>query len=465
MVTKYHAVTRGKRPGLYNSLEDARQQVIDFPGSWVETCDSLKLAAKYMCHVGRVPYDHIRVFNRAFIEQGSFIPQPSNSFKQEIGLFASSQQLTREEEKKARVDAIRDEIIYRYLPEGLYYLQMNHPSGRIRLDDDQKLLIYQRVCEQLGKKSHRDIDECIAELKRPPYVNIIDFVDVLRKGGTLRIFSDPLKFCDYTRKNRIDLNYAKESEFLCPFLQDLQELRRLSSKPCRGHQSNGSRQQPRTRKDSALLLSPRPGNKFVKPEISNDPHMVPPVGNYQFSLEPPPLSPSLSEFSSSSKEFDDATPSPVSSSVTTSPSHGSEKLSTNVKIEPTFPVMPAQVLDDIGACLEDDKEIATQLSQQPLKAEVGEDIPEDMFQDDEEISTQLSQQPSKAQVGEDISEDMLEYMIQDDKEISTQLTQEWHDTGPEESSRTTTTGKRKQSMASDLTHAVKRAGKMLKTHR
>ena len=127
--------------------------------------------------------------------------------------------------------------------------------------------------------------------------------------------------------------------------------------------------------------------------------------------------------------------------------------------------MPAQVLDDIGACLEDDKEIATQLSQQPLKAEVGEDIPEDMFQDDEEISTQLSQQPSKALVGEDISEDMLEYMIQDDKEISTQLTQEWHDTGPEESSRTKTTGKRKQSMASDLTHAVKRAGKMLKTHR
>jgi hypothetical protein len=165
--------------------------------------------------------------------------------------------------------------------------------------------------------------------------------------------------------------------------------------------------------------------------------MVLPVGNYQFSLEPPPLSPSLSEFSSSSKEFDDATPSPVSSSVTTSPSHGSEKLSTNVKIEPTFPVMPAQVLDDIGACLEDDKEIATQ----------------------------LSQQPSKAQVGEDISEDMLEYMIQDDKEISTQLTQEWHDTGPEESSRTKTTGKRKQSMASDLTHTVKRAGKMLKTHR
>ncbi|KAB2100737.1 hypothetical protein AG0111_0g10658 [Alternaria gaisen] len=146
--------------------------------------------------------------------------------------------------------------------------------------------------------------------------------------------------------------------------------------------------------------------------MSNDSHMVPPIGNYQSSLDYPPLSPPLS-------------------------GSGSEKPSTNVKIEPTSPVMPAQVLDDIGAFLEDDKEIATQLSQQPLKAEVGEDIPEDM----------------------------LEYMIQDDGEISTQLTQEWHDTGPEESSRTKTTGKRKQSMASDLTHKVKRVGKMLKTHR
>lgn len=102
----------------------------------------------------------------------------------------------REEENKACVDAIGDEIVYRYLPEGLYHRQMNHPSGRIRLDDDQKLLIYQRVCEQIGKKSHRDTDECIAELKRPPYVNIVSFVDVCRRGGTIRTFCGPLKFCD-----------------------------------------------------------------------------------------------------------------------------------------------------------------------------------------------------------------------------------------------------------------------------
>jgi viroplasmin and RNaseH domain-containing protein len=122
MVTKYHAVTQGKRPGLYNSFKEAQQQVIDFPGSRVETFPNLKSAAQYMRHVGHVRYDHIRILNRAFIEQGSFIPQQSNTFKQEFNLFASSQQLTREEEKKARVDAIRDEIIYHYLPEGLYYL-------------------------------------------------------------------------------------------------------------------------------------------------------------------------------------------------------------------------------------------------------------------------------------------------------------------------------------------------------
>ncbi|OWY47743.1 Ribonuclease HI-related protein [Alternaria alternata] len=422
MVKKYHAVTRGKRPGLYNSFEEAQQEVIGFPGSKVKTFPNLKFAVEHMLDVGRVPDDDIRVFNRAFIKQGSFIPQPSNS------------------KNEACVDAIRDEIIYHYLPEGLHYRQVNHPRGQIRLDDGQKLLIYQRVCEQTGKRAHSLIQECIDELKDPPYVNILDFVDVFRTGETIRTFSDPLIFRDYTRENPIYLKYAKKSEFLCPFLQDLQELRRLPSKPRRDRQVNGSRQESRARKDSALLLSPRPGNKFVKPEMSNDSHMVPPVGNYQSSLDHPPLSPPLSE-------------------------SGSEKPSTNVKIEPTSSVMPAQVLDDIGASLEDDKEIATQLLQQPSKAEVGQDIPEDMFQDDEEISTQLSQQPSKAEVGEDISEDMLEYMIQDDKEISTQLTQEWHITGPEESSRTKTTGKRKQSLASDLTHTVKRAGKMLKTHR
>ncbi|CAN9218150.1 unnamed protein product [Alternaria alternata] len=352
MVKKYHAVTRGKRPGLYNSFEEAQQQVIGFPGSKVKTFPNLKFAVEHMLDVGRVPDDDIRT----------------------------------------------------------------------------------------GKRAHSLIQECIDELKDPPYVNILDFVDVFRTGETIRTFSDPLIFRDYTRENPIYLKYAKKSEFLCPFLQDLQELRRLPSKPRRDRQVNGSRQESRARKDSALLLSPRPGNKFVKPEMSNDSHMVPPVGNYQSSLDHPPLSPPLSE-------------------------SGSEKPSTNVKIEPTSSVMPAQVLDDIGASLEDDKEIATQLLQQPSKAEVGQDIPEDMFQDDEEISTQLSQQPSKAEVGEDISEDMLEYMIQDDKEISTQLTQEWHITGPEESSRTKTTGKRKQSLASDLTHTVKRAGKMLKTHR
>ncbi|KAB2100736.1 hypothetical protein AG0111_0g10659 [Alternaria gaisen] len=119
MVTKYHAVTRGKRPGLYNSFKEAQQQVIGFPGSQIETCNNLKSAGKHVLNVGRVPDDGIRVFDCAFIEQGSFKPQPSNSFKQEIGLFSSSQRLNRKKRNKAFVDAIHDEIIYHYLPEGL----------------------------------------------------------------------------------------------------------------------------------------------------------------------------------------------------------------------------------------------------------------------------------------------------------------------------------------------------------
>lgn len=67
---------------MYNSFEEAQQQVIGFPGSKVKTFPNLKFAVEHMLDVGRVPDDDIRVFNRAFIKQGSFIPQPSNSFKQ-----------------------------------------------------------------------------------------------------------------------------------------------------------------------------------------------------------------------------------------------------------------------------------------------------------------------------------------------------------------------------------------------
>ncbi|CAN9404048.1 unnamed protein product [Alternaria sp. RS040] len=163
--------------------------------------------------------------------------------------------------------------------------------------------------------------------------------------------------------------------------------------------------------------------------------MVPPVSNYQSSLEPSPLNPSPSEFSSSSTSFDEATPSSVSTSVTSSPSHASEELSANVKPEPTSPT-PARKLDyDYDAFSLDDKEIATQLSQQPSKAQVGEERLED-----------------------------IEDMFLNDEEVSTQLTQEWDDTGQEENSRTKTTGKREQSMVSDLTHTVERPIKMLKTH-
>ena len=44
MVKKYHAVTRGKRPGLYNSFEEAQQQVIGFPRSKLKTFPNLKVS-------------------------------------------------------------------------------------------------------------------------------------------------------------------------------------------------------------------------------------------------------------------------------------------------------------------------------------------------------------------------------------------------------------------------------------
>lgn len=52
----------------------------------------------------------------------------------------------------------------------------------VDLDEDQYLEVYQAMCRKAGKTVHPDIDFCLVELKRKPFVNILDFVDSFRTG-------------------------------------------------------------------------------------------------------------------------------------------------------------------------------------------------------------------------------------------------------------------------------------------
>ena len=50
-------------------------------------------------------------------------------------------------------------------------------------DDEETLEILQGMCRQARKPVHDDIDLSLLELKRHPYVNIIDFIEIYRTGG------------------------------------------------------------------------------------------------------------------------------------------------------------------------------------------------------------------------------------------------------------------------------------------
>jgi hypothetical protein len=158
---------------------------------------------------------------RTFTANPHCKPNSSLPFK-EWAKFASSQAWESDDVKrKAMVDAIREEIIFHYLPDGLNPHQL---AREISLTEAHKIKIYQKICLVSGKTAHDEIYKCTAELKRAPYVNIFDFIDAFSISRTLRIFQDWQwnEFKAYTEdKCMIDLKYAKQSEFPVPLLQDM----------------------------------------------------------------------------------------------------------------------------------------------------------------------------------------------------------------------------------------------------
>lgn len=95
-----------------------KQQIDDFPGSKYHAFTDRNFAMDYLRMSG-IPIDNIRLFQKTFRMQTNFIPDPHASFKQEFGRLASSQQWSDQHARKARVDAMRDEIIKHCLPDGI----------------------------------------------------------------------------------------------------------------------------------------------------------------------------------------------------------------------------------------------------------------------------------------------------------------------------------------------------------
>jgi hypothetical protein len=202
---QYNAVARGRTPGIYNDWDEAKKQVEGFSSNEYQKFRNRASAVRYLCSSGP-PDDQIRLFRKTFTSQLNFTPNPKVEFKKEFKRLASSQQWTAIEARRARVDAIRDETIRHFLPDGVRIsAEQDDDDGYMDLDDDQTLEIYLAMCRKAGKPT-RDrpdqnisdrIDLCLITLKDKPYVNILDFVDMYRTGRPIRTFGDRNEFKRY----------------------------------------------------------------------------------------------------------------------------------------------------------------------------------------------------------------------------------------------------------------------------
>lgn len=245
--------------------------------------DDMKLAVAYLRSSG-LPEHEMRLFRTTFKQLPGFTPTPNESFKDEFNRFASSQGLSQHEKRVARVDAIRNEVIRHLLPDGVrIFAEQDDDNGYVRLDYDQRLLIYQVMCRKARKLVHATVVESLIELKQRPFVNILDLVDTYRTGQEVRTFENFKQFKAYTSKGRtVDLQMARETEFLAPLLQSLgrgpysvdalyaiHQMKPDHAATLVKHEpSHDEQQEPRWQASSSILSLPRElSPSFLDPDM------------------------------------------------------------------------------------------------------------------------------------------------------------------------------------------------------
>lgn len=218
----FYAVANGKKPGIYNDLEEVQKQ----NGSLSDICycnfTSRAAAVDYL-RIKGLSDSKIRFFLTTFIKLPNFTPDPTASFKDEFERLASSQQMSQDVKRKAKTLSLHDQIVQYFLPDGVRYdPDADDDDDEIYLNDDEALQIYQAMCRLAHKPVHSTMNPCLIELKKRPYVNIMDFVDTYRTGQPVRTFENWHRFKKYTFDGRtIDIESARENEFLAPLLQSL----------------------------------------------------------------------------------------------------------------------------------------------------------------------------------------------------------------------------------------------------
>ncbi|PWO23195.1 hypothetical protein PtrARCrB10_08277 [Pyrenophora tritici-repentis] len=120
---------------------------------------------------------NIRIFRAAFKQLENFKPNATASFLAELDRYMNSQGLSKENQGKPKVDAIRTSLIQHLLPEGVPVDQEDEEEGII-LSDAQTLRLYRKMCH----KTHRVKAPLLQDLVNGP--NSVDLLAT--RQGLLR---------------------------------------------------------------------------------------------------------------------------------------------------------------------------------------------------------------------------------------------------------------------------------------
>ncbi|KAI2482763.1 Cauli-VI multi-domain protein [Pyrenophora tritici-repentis] len=174
-LANYYAVARGWTIGIYDSWEvlgGAHEQTHKFSGVRHRRFNDREAAIRYMEAQG-IRRPNIRIFRAAFKQLENFKPNATAPFLAELDRYMNSQGLSKENQGKPKVDAIRTSLIQHLLPEGVPVDQEDEEEGII-LSDAQTLRLYRKMCHKTHRVKGETIDGLRA-LKASPYINIVDF--------------------------------------------------------------------------------------------------------------------------------------------------------------------------------------------------------------------------------------------------------------------------------------------------
>lgn len=238
--SKFYGVINEEEPektGVYTSWPIAKKAWSGVPGARVKSWKSLVEAKVWLINKG-INAHSIPFFRGHFSQysDSGFEPDPSADFLQEFDRLASSQgwEPSSQQYKEEKTTAMGKEM-YHQIIEPAIAIAIAKEEGTELTKNDETLIGYQTLLQEVGKEPLDSINACFTELKNNTLVNIIDLINARRNDSPVRRWEihEFGEFKRYTLQpgHTIDVNMASKDRFLRPLLQDFSAPRDSSGRP------------------------------------------------------------------------------------------------------------------------------------------------------------------------------------------------------------------------------------------